>query len=139
VIIALTIIYSSRAVRVVRSQSLSIKETAYIDASRAIGARHLRIILRHILPNTFGVVMVIATVTLGSAILLEASLSFLGVGMPVTVISWGGMLSGDILRNFAVAPWIGIFPGFALTAVVFGINVYGDALRDILDPKLRGR
>ena len=139
VIIAMTIIFSSRAVRIIRSQTLSIKETPYIDSARAIGASNSRIMLRHIYPNTFGPMMVVATTMLGAAILLEASLSFLGVGMPVTVISWGGMLSGDVLRNFAVAPWIGLAPGFAMTAVVFGINVLGDALRDVLDPKLRGK
>ena len=138
VVIAMTIIFSSRAVRIIRAQTLSIKETPYVDASRAIGATNIRIMFKHILPNTFGPTMVIATTMLGAAILLEASLSFLGVGMPITVISWGGMLSGDILRNFATAPWIGLAPGFAMTTVVFGINVFGDGLRDVLDPRLRG-
>ena len=138
VIIALTVIFSSRGVRVIRSQALSVKELPYIEAARAIGASNLRIMARHVLPNTFGPMMVVATTLLGAAILLESSLSFLGAGIPATVISWGGMLSGDVLRNFPGAPWIGLAPGFALTTVVFGINVYGDALRDILDPRLRG-
>ena len=139
VMVALIIIFSSRGVRVIRSQSLSIKETPYIESARAIGSSDFRIMLRHILPNTFGPMMVVSTTLLGSAILLEASLSFLGAGVPVTVISWGGMLSGDVVKDFAGAPWIGLFPGLALSAVVFGVNVYGDALRDILDPRLRGR
>ena len=139
VILALTVIFSSRGVRVIRSQSLSVKELPYVESARAIGSSPLRIMLRHIFPNTFGPMMVVGTTMLGSAILLESSLSFLGAGIPATVISWGGMLSGDVLRNLPGAPWIGIAPGLALTSVVFGINVYGDTLRDILDPRLRGR
>ena len=139
VILALTVIFSSRGVRVIRSQALSVKELPYVESARAIGSGHLRIMLRHIFPNTFGPMMVVGTTMLGAAILLESSLSFLGAGIPATVISWGGMLSGDVLRNLPGAPWIGIAPGLALTSVVFGINVYGDTLRDILDPRLRGR
>ena len=139
VLLALVIIFSGRGVRVIRSQAMTIKSTPYIDSAIAIGAGNFRIMLRHVLPNTFGATMVVATTMIGSAIALEASLSFLGVGMPVTVISWGGMLSGEVLGNFASAPWIGIFPGLVLTLVVFGVNVYGDALRDMLDPRLRGR
>jgi peptide/nickel transport system permease protein len=110
-----------------------------VEAARAIGAHDLRIMLNHVLPNTFGPMMVMATTTMGLAILLEASVSFLGVGMPTSIISWGGMLKTEILHDFANAPWVGLFPGFALTLVVFGINVFGDALRDALDPRLRGR
>ena len=139
VIVALTIIMSSRGVRVIRAQAMSIKETPYIDASRSIGASNTRIMLLHVFPNTFGPTMIIATVTVGAVILLEASLSFLGVGMPISIISWGSMLSGEVLQHFAAAPWVGLFPGFALTLVVFGINVFGDALRDTFDPRLRGR
>ena len=138
-IIAMIIIFTSRGVRIIRSQALSIRELPYVDASYSIGASDLRIMLRHILPNTFGPMMVVATTMIGSAIVIEASLSFLGVGLPPSVISWGGMLSGEILMDFASAPWIGIFPGTALTLVVFAINVFGDALRDIFDPRLRGR
>ena len=138
IIIALTVIFSSRGIRVIRSQALSVKELPYVEAARAAGASNLRIMLRHILPNTFGPMMVVGTTMLGAVILLESSLSFLGVGIPATVVSWGGMLSGDVLRNLPGAPWIGLAPGFALTIVVFGINIYGDALRDILDPRLRG-
>lgn len=138
-IIAMIIIFTSRGVRIIRSQALSIRELPYVDASYSIGASDLRIMLRHILPNTFGPMMVVATTMIGSAIVIEASLSFLGVGLPPHVISWGGMLSGEILLDFASAPWIGIFPGTALTLVVFAINVLGDAMRDIFDPRLRGR
>ena len=138
-IIAMIIIFSSRGVRVIRSQSLSIKEMPYVEASRAIGATDMRIILRHVLPNTFGPTMVIATTMIGSAIIIEASLSFLGVGLPADTISWGGMLSGEVLTEFSSFPWIGIFPGMALSIVVFAINVFGDALRDVFDPRLRGR
>ena len=138
-IIAMIIIFTSRGVRIIRSQALSIRELPYVDASYSIGASDLRIMLRHILPNTFGPMMVVATTMIGSAIVIEASLSFLGVGLPPEVISWGGMLSGEILMDFASAPWIGVFPGMALTLVVFAINVLGDALRDIFDPRLRGR
>lgn len=138
-ILAMIIIFTSRGVRIIRSQALSIRELPYVDASYSIGASDLRIMLRHILPNTFGPMMVVATTMIGSAIVIEASLSFLGVGLPPHVISWGGMLSGEILLDFASAPWIGIFPGMALTLVVFAINVLGDAMRDIFDPRLRGR
>ena len=138
-IIAMIIIFTSRGVRVIRAQALSIKELPYVDASVSIGASDTRVMLRHIFPNTFGPMMVVATTMIGSAIIIEASLSFLGVGLPPSVISWGGMLSGEILMDFASAPWIGIFPGMALTLVVFAINVLGDALRDVFDPRLRGR
>ena len=139
VILAITITFAPRITRVIRGVSLSIKETPYIDASRSVGASHLRTMVRHVLPNTFASLVVVSTGLMGSAILIEASLSFLGVGMPVNIISWGSMLSGEILMDFAASPWIGIFPGGALTLLVFGINVFGDALRDVLDPKLRGR
>jgi peptide/nickel transport system permease protein len=139
VVTSLVIVYAARSIRVLRSQVLSIKEASYVEAARAIGAHDLRIMLNHVLPNTFGPMMVMATTTMGLAILLEASVSFLGVGMPTSIISWGGMLKTEILHDFANAPWVGLFPGFALTMVVFGINVFGDALRDVLDPRLRGR
>jgi peptide/nickel transport system permease protein len=139
VVTSLVIVYAARSIRVLRSQVLSIKEASYVEAARAIGAHDVRIMLNHVLPNTFGPMMVMATTIMGLAILLEASVSFLGVGMPTSIISWGGMLKTEILHDFANAPWVGLFPGFALTLVVFGINVFGDALRDALDPRLRGR
>ncbi len=139
IIFALVIVFTPRVARVVRSVSLSIKETPYVESARAIGASDLRIMLRHVLPNTFASLIVVSTSLIGSAVLIEASLSFLGVsGLPASVISWGSMLSGDVLIDFANAPWVGIFPASALTIAVFGVNMLGDALRDVLDPRLRG-
>ena len=138
VMLALAIVFCPRITRVVRSAALGIKQTAYIDAARAIGATDLRIMMRHVLPNTFAPLIVITTASVGTMIIVEASLSFLGVGTPGGVISWGSLLSGEVQTFFATAPWIGLFPGFALTLVVFGINVFGDSLRDVLDPRLRG-
>ena len=139
IILALAIIFTPRFTRVVRSVTLSIKEYPYVEAARAIGASNIRIMLLHVLPNTFASLMVIATASVGTMIIIEASLSFLGVGTPSHIVSWGAMLSGDTQAYFSGAPWIGIFHGMALTLVVFGINVFGDALRDVLDPELRGR
>jgi len=138
VMLALAVVFSPRITRVVRSAALGIMQTPYIDAARAIGASDLRIMVRHILPNTLAPLIVIATASVGTMIIVEASLSFLGVGTPANVISWGSLLSGEVQQFFATAPWIGLFPGFALTLVVFGINVFGDSLRDVLDPRLRG-
>ncbi len=139
IILALAIIFTPRFTRVVRAVTLSLKEVPYIEAARTIGASNIRIMALHVFPNTFASVMVVSTASVGTMIIIEASLSFLGVGTPSHIISWGAMLSGDTQAYFSGAPWIGIFPGMALTIVVFGINVFGDALRDILDPKLRGR
>jgi peptide/nickel transport system permease protein len=139
VIAAVAIVYTPRIARVVRSSALSIKETPYMEAARAIGATDLRMIARHILPNSFAPLIVVSTALVGLMIIIEASLSFLGVGTPADVISWGSMLSQNAQAYFITAPWIGIFPGAALTLVVFGMNVLGDSLRDVFDPKLRGR
>ncbi len=138
ILLSLTIVFTPRVARVVRSVSLSIKEMPYVESARAIGASDFRIMFRHLLPNTFASLIVVATSLIGSAVLIEASLSFLGVGLPADVISWGAMLAGDVLIDFASAPWVGIFPAMALTIAVFGVNVFGDALRDVLDPRLRG-
>ena len=138
ILLSLTIVFTPRVARVVRSVSLSIKEMPYVESARAIGASDLRIMFRHLLPNTFASLIVVATSLIGSAVLIEASLSFLGVGLPADVISWGAMLAGDVLIDFASAPWVGIFPAMALTIAVFGVNIFGDALRDVLDPRLRG-
>lgn len=139
VILAISIVFLPRIVRIVRSVALSVKEMPYVEASRAIGGSDLRIMLRHILPNTFASLVVVATSLVGSAIIIEASLSFLGLSGAGNTITWGAMLNQEQLLDFSGAPWIGLFPGFALSFVVFGINVFGDALRDVLDPKLRGR
>ena len=138
ILVALAIVFTPSVVRVVRSAALGVKVLPYVEAERAVGASNTRIMLRHILPNTFASLVVVSTSLIGSAILIEAYLSFIGVGLPANVISWGAMLAGDVLLDFSNAPWIGIFPALVLTLVVFGITVFGDALRDVLDPRLRG-
>ena len=138
VVIALSIIYIPSTARILRSQALGIKEMDYILASRAIGAGHWRVILRHMMPNCFALFIVIVTIHLGGAIIAEASLSFLGVGSPPNVPSWGGMLNGAAHSYVKTAPWVAIFPGLAIMLVVFALNLLGDALRDVVDPRLRG-
>ncbi len=137
-IIAISIGTMPNALRTVRSVVLSIKATQYVDSARAVGAGNLRIMAIHVAPNVMAPYLVIASVALGGAILGEASLSFLGAGAPEETVTWGSLLSRDKLQYFALAPWMAIFPGLFLTALVFGINVFGDALRDVLDPRLRG-
>ncbi len=137
-IIALSIGTMPNALRTVRSVVLSIKASQYVDGARAIGASSPRIMIFYIAPNVMAPYLVIASVGLGAAILGEASLSFLGVGSPDQTVTWGSLLSQDKLRYFALAPWMAIFPGMFLTLLVFGINIFGDALRDVMDPRLRG-
>ena len=137
VVIALSIIYIPSTARILRAQALGIKEMDYLLAARAVGAGHLRIMLRHITPNCFAVFIVIVTFHLGGAIIAEATLSFLGVGAPPSEPSWGGMLS-KAAPNVKVQPWLGVFPGLAIALVVFAWNLLGDSLRDVLDPRLRG-
>lgn len=127
------------AMRVVRASTFTIRHATYVEAARAMGARDARIILRHLLPNLFGPIMVLGTVALSGAILADASLSFLGFGIPPPTASWGRMLSGSTGAYVYNAPWLAIFPGLIITIVVFGLNMFGDALRDELDPRLRGR
>ena len=138
VVIALVVILLPGTTRVIRSQTLSIKELDYVMAARSIDASPARIVLRHILPNVAATYIVLSTITLGFAIVVEASLSFLGVGIPPDVPTWGGMLTLGASRYINTAPWLAIFPGLAITLVVFAINLLGDALRDVLDPRLRG-
>ena len=138
VVIALSIIYIPSTARILRSQALAIKETDYILACRAVGAGDWRIIMRHMIPNCFALFIVIVTIHLGGAIIAEASLSFLGVGTPPNVPSWGGMLTGASASSVKLAPWVAMFPGLAIVVVVFAWNLLGDALRDVLDPRLRG-
>lgn len=138
VVIALVVILLPGTTRVIRSQTLSIKELDYVLAARSIDASPARIILRHILPNVAATYIVLSTITLGFAIVVEASLSFLGVGIPPDVPTWGGMLTLGASRYINTAPWLAIFPGLAITLVVFAINLLGDSLRDVLDPRLRG-
>jgi peptide/nickel transport system permease protein len=124
--------------RTVRSTVLAIKGQQYVEAARALGAGPLRLLLLHVLPNIFAPIIIVASLGLSAAILAESSLSFLGFGVPPPTPTWGGMLSGDGRQYLTKAPWIAIFPGTALSLVVFGINVLGDGLRDVLDPRLRG-
>ncbi len=138
VIIAIVIGMLAPVVRTVRSQVLSVKEMEYIVAARAIGASAAHIIGRHILPNCLAIYLILATYYVGFAIILEASLSFLGVGVPPDVPSWGGMLTAAAQGHITRAPWAGIFPGLAIFLAVLGFNLLGDALRDVLEPRLRG-
>jgi peptide/nickel transport system permease protein len=138
VIIAIVIGMLAPVVRTVRSQVLSVKEMEYIVAARAIGASAARIIGRHIMPNCLAIYLILATYYLGFAIIIEASLSFLGVGVPPDVPSWGGMLTAAAQGHVTRAPWAGIFPGLAIFIAVLGFNLLGDALRDVLEPRLRG-
>jgi len=138
VIIAIVIGMLAPVVRTVRSQVLSLKEMEYVLAARALGAASARVIVRHIMPNCLAIYLILATYYLGFAIILEASLSFLGVGVPPDVPSWGGMLTAAAQGHITKAPWAGIFPGLAIFIVVLGFNLLGDALRDVLEPRLRG-
>lgn len=136
-ILAITIPFMPRIARVVRSSALAIRETPYVDAARAMGFSHMRIIFRHMLPNVVAPYLIMLTAFLGQAILLEASLSFLGLGVTEPTPAWGLMLRGAAVEFAERAPWMGIFPGLAISAAVFGFNLFGDSLRDVLDPKLR--
>ncbi|MBI2203034.1 MAG: ABC transporter permease [Candidatus Rokubacteria bacterium] len=137
-IIAISVPIIPRAARVIRASVLTIRELPYIEAARALGVRHGRIAFLHILPNTFGPFVVLITAQLGGAILVEAALSFLGLGIPEPYPSWGRMLSVAAAEYAQKAPWLVIWPGLAISLAVFGTNLLGDALRDTLDPRLRG-
>lgn len=139
VILAIALVTIPGAARVIRSVTLSIKYMSYVEASRTLGCGHARIILRHILPNTLAPFIIITTAGLGGAILTEASLSFLGAGTQPPTPSWGLMLSGAAQRFLQIAPHLSIFPGLVITVTVLGLNFFGDAMRDVLDPRLRGR
>ena len=139
VIVAITIPLIPRCARVVRSSALPIREVPYVDAARACGYGHMRIILRHMVPNVMAPFLIMLTAFVGQAILAEASLSYLGLGVQEPVPAWGLMLQGGAEEYATTAPWIAIFPGLAIMLTVFGFNLFGDALRDALDPKLRDR
>jgi len=138
IILAVGVVQTPRAARVIRSTVLSVKERMFVDAARAIGASNTRILLRHIAPQVLSPIIVITSIELPHAILIEASLSFLGVGIPEPNPSWGSMIAGAGRDYITRAPWITIFPGVAISLAVFGFNMLGDGLRDVLDPKLRG-
>ena len=138
VIFVLGIAHGIRNSRVIRSAVIGIKENIYVEASRAIGCSRMRILYKHILPNVMAPIIIIFTLSMGQIILDEASISFLGFGIPPPAPSWGGMLSGLGRAYMLQAPWLALWPGLALAMVVFGINMFGDALRDLLDPRLRG-
>jgi len=137
VIIAITIPFIPRCARVVRSSALAIREIPYVDAARALGFTHSRIILRHMVPNVMAPFLIMLTAFVGQAILLEASLSYLGLGVQEPTPAWGLMLQGGAEEYAESAPWVAIWPGVAISLAVFGFNLFGDALRDALDPKLR--
>jgi peptide/nickel transport system permease protein len=139
VIIAITIPLIPRCSRVVRSSALAIREVPYVDAARALGYGHCRIILGHMVPNVMAPFLIMLTSFVGQAILAEASLSYLGLGVQEPVAAWGLMLQGGAEEYASTAPWIAVFPGVAIMLTVFGINLFGDALRDELDPKMRDR
>ena len=124
--------------RVVRSAVIAIKENDYFQAARAVGSPAAQILRRHVLPNVMPPIIIIFSITIGATIVAEASLSFLGFGLPPDVPSWGGMLSREGRQYMTIAPRLAIWPGLCLTVVVYGINMFGDALRDLLDPRLRG-
>ena len=139
VILAIAATIMPRGVRVIRSSTISIREMDYTLAARSIGASDLRIMLRHVLPNTVAPFLIIMSSMFGTAILTEAGLSFLGLGISEPTPSWGRMLTGQAAQYLATSPWILIFPGVAITITVMGFAFAGDALRDIFDPKQRGR
>jgi len=139
VVIAISIPVIPRVARVVRSAALSVKEHVYVEAVQALGATRRRVILQHIIPNVMAPYIIMVTAQLGAAILAEAALSYLGLGAAEPTPSWGLMLSGSAPSYAEKAPWIALFPGIAISLGVFGFNLFGDSLRDALDPKLKGR
>jgi peptide/nickel transport system permease protein len=136
VIIAITIPFIPRCARVVRSSALAVRETPYIDAARACGFSDARIVLRHMVPNVMAPYLIMITAAVGQAILIEASLSYLGLGVQEPTPAWGLMLRGGAQEYAESAPWVAIFPGIAISLAVIGFNLFGDALRDWLDPKM---
>ena len=137
VILAIAIPFIPDSSRIVRSNALALREIPFVDAARALGFSHSRIILRHMLPNVMAPYLIILTAGIGQAILLEASLSYLGLGVQEPTPAWGLMLQGGAEEYAESAPWVPIFPGLAITFAVFGFNLFGDGLRDMLDPRLR--
>jgi len=138
VIVVLGILFGIGRSRVIRSAVIAIKQNVYVEAARAIGAPTAKILIRHILPNIMAPIIVLFTLDMAAAILTESTLSFLGFGIPPPVPSWGGMISAEGRQFMLLSPWLALWPGLALAIAVYGINMLGDALRDVLDPRLRG-
>ena len=124
--------------RVVRGAVIGVKENVYFQAAEVIGSSKWRTLIRHVLPNIMAVAIIIFSINIGGVIISEASLSFLGFGLPLDIPSWGGMLSREGRLYMEMAPWLGLWPGLCLTIVIYSLNMFGDALRDLLDPRLRG-
>jgi len=138
IILVLGLQYGIAGSRIIRGAAVATRENMYVEAARASGASTMRLMMRHILPNIMAPIIVLFTVRLAAVIIAEASLSFLGLGIPPPAPSWGGMLSSTGRSYMLLAPWMLIGPAVALSVVVYGINVFGDALRDLLDPRMRG-
>ncbi len=138
IVVIVGFVISAAAIRVVRSAAIATSNNQYVDAARTIGATDARIVFRHIVPNVLPVAIVLATVNLGTAILAEAAVSFLGYGIPNPFPSWGAMLNISGSAQFRAEPMQAVWPGLAIAFAVYGFNVFGDALRDVLDPRLRG-
>ena len=134
----LGLLYGIAGSRIIRGSVVSVRENLYVHAAQSIGAGTQRILWRHILPNVMPAVIVLFTTRVGVVILAEAGLSFLGLGVPPPAPTWGGMLSGSGRTYMYQGPWLALAPGLALTIVVYAINMFGDALRDLLDPRMRG-
>lgn len=139
VIVILGLLFGIGGSRIIRGAVMSVRENMYVHAAQSMGASTWRIMVRHILPNILPPIIVLFTTRVGAVILAESALSFLGLGVPPPAPTWGGMLSGSSRSYMYMAPWLAIAPGICLTLVVYGINVFGDALRDLLDPRMRGR
>lgn len=139
VVVAITLLSIAGTVRVIRSVVLSVKEMAYVESAHAIGAGDLRVMAQHIAPQCVAPILVLTSASLGGAIFAEAALSFLGLGIPQPTPSWGNMLGGILANQFRPQWWLVIFPGMTITLTILAFNLVGDALRDHLDPKLRGR
>jgi peptide/nickel transport system permease protein len=137
-ILALGILGAAAGSRVIRGSTISVMQNTYVEAARALGAGHVRIMLHYLLPNVAATIIILATIGLGAFILAESALSFLGFGVPPPYPSWGAMLSGSGRSFMYRAPWMAFWPGAAISLAVFGFNMLGDALRDVLDPRLRG-
>ncbi|HSE93351.1 MAG TPA: ABC transporter permease [Methylomirabilota bacterium] len=138
VILSLAVIVGAINSRVIRGATIATAQHVYVEAARAMGASHGRMIVRHILPNVAATIIIVSTIGLGGVILAESALSFLGFGVPPPYPSWGAMLSGSGRTYMFRAPWMAIWPGVAISLAVFGFNMLGDAVRDVLDPRLRG-